>query len=47
VKYIIVGELEQAYYSAEGLAKFTNWNGELWTSVYSDGPLTIYKVISD
>jgi uncharacterized membrane protein len=45
VKYIIVGQLEQAYYSGEGLLKFSAWDGDLWNAVYTDGPLTIYEVI--
>jgi uncharacterized membrane protein len=44
VKYIIVGQLERAAYSAEGIAKFQEWNGELWDEVYRDGETVIYQV---
>ena len=45
VKYIIVGQLERAAYTPEGIAKFEQWDGRLWKSVYSDGQTTIYEVI--
>ena len=45
VSYIIVGQLEEAYYSGVGLAKFMAWNGDLWTEVYHQGQTTIYKVL--
>jgi len=45
VRYIIVGRLEQAYYSAEGLSKFPAWNGVVWNEVYQDGGTSIYEVI--
>jgi uncharacterized membrane protein len=45
VSYIIVGQLEEAYYSGPGLDKFTAWNGDLWTQVYHQGQTTIYKVL--
>jgi uncharacterized membrane protein len=44
VKYIIVGQLERAAYSAEGIAKFQGWNGDLWDEVYRDGETVIYQV---
>ena len=44
VKYIIVGQLERAAYSAEGIAKFQEWNGDLWDEVYRDGETVIYQV---
>jgi len=44
VKYIIVGPLERALYSQDGLQKFTDWNGSLWREVYRDGQTVIYQV---
>ncbi len=43
VSYVYVGELERAYYSAEGLAKFDQ-HPELFEPVYRNGPVTIYRV---
>jgi len=45
VKYIIVGQLEQAEYAGPGLDKFVQYNGKLWNSVYHDGDTSIYQVI--
>jgi uncharacterized membrane protein len=45
VKYIIVGQLEQAEYAGPGLDKFVQYNGKLWNSVYHDGNTSIYQVI--
>ena len=45
VQYIIVGQLERAYYEEAGLDKFPSWNGELWEEVYRDGETVIYKVL--
>jgi uncharacterized membrane protein len=45
VRYIVVGQLEQAYYEAAGLAKFEQWNGDLWKEVYRDMDTAIYEVI--
>lgn len=47
VKYIVVGQLERAYYSAEGLAKFKEWDGVLWREVFRDSDTAIYEVIED
>jgi YYY domain-containing protein len=44
VSYIIVGGMEHAIYPADGLAKFTEWNGDLWTAIYIDKDTVIYKV---
>ncbi|HLF89936.1 MAG TPA: DUF2298 domain-containing protein [Anaerolineales bacterium] len=44
VQYIIVGQVERVYYSPEGLAKFDQWNGQLWHEVYRDGQTAIYEV---
>jgi len=47
VSYIVVGELEQAYYPPAGLAKFSQMQAEgLLQSVYSAGHTIIYKVLS-
>ncbi|HAV78445.1 MAG TPA: hypothetical protein DCX53_13940 [Anaerolineae bacterium] len=45
VKYIIVGQLERAAYDAEGLAKFKQFDGVYWRSVYRDGQTVIYEVM--
>jgi YYY domain-containing protein len=45
VKYIIVGQLERAAYTPAGIAKFDQWDGDLWKSVYRDGQTTIYEVM--
>ena len=44
VRYIIVGELERAAYTPEGLAKFKAFDGKYWRAVYSDGNTVIYEV---
>lgn len=44
VSYIIVGQLERAKYPA-GMAKFDEWNGEMWNEVYRDGNTVIYQVV--
>ena len=44
VEYIVVGQLEFAMYSFEGLSKFEEWNGELWDEVYREASTVIYKV---
>lgn len=44
VRYIIVGQLERAYYRL-GLEKFENWNGKYWHQVYRDGDTAIYEVL--
>ena len=46
VKYIVVGQLERAFYLAEGLSKFDDYNGVLWNEVYRDGQTVIYEVLS-
>ena len=43
--YIYVGELERAYYTPEGLAKFENMVGSALDVVYRQGPVTIYHII--
>ena len=45
VSYIILGQLEKAYYSGTGLEKFAKWGGNYWEEVYHDADTFIYKVI--
>ena len=45
VQYIIVGQLERAYYTGSGILKFEEWNGELWHEVYRDGVTVIYEIL--
>ncbi len=47
VRYIVVGQLERAYYPGEGLNKFEDWDGIFWKEVYHDGNTTIYQVTLD
>ncbi len=47
VAYIVVGQLEKAYYSTDGLAKFSQWDGILWKEVFHQGETTIYEVIDE
>jgi YYY domain-containing protein len=44
IKYIIVGQQEQAFYPAETLEKFETYDGTLWDMVYNEGDTVIYKV---
>ena len=45
ISYIILGQLEKAYYPGSGLKKFAEWNGILWDEVYHDEDTYIYRVI--
>jgi uncharacterized membrane protein len=45
VSYIIVGQLERAKYSPEGIGKFETYDGLLWNEVYRDRDTIIYEVI--
>jgi uncharacterized membrane protein len=45
VKYIIVGQLESAAYTPEGIAKFEQADGRYWREVYRDGQTVIYEVL--
>jgi uncharacterized membrane protein len=45
VRYIVVGQLERAAYTPEGIAKFERLNGRYWQEVYRDGNTAIYEVI--
>lgn len=44
VQYIVVGQLERALYSLEGMMKFDILNGDLWDEVYRDQATVIYRV---
>ena len=46
VRYIVVGQLERAEYTSEGISKFEQYNGVFWKLVYSDVSTVIYEVIS-
>lgn len=45
VQYIIVGQLERAFYPGPGLDKFEAWDGDLWQSVYRQGETVIYQTL--
>ena len=45
VSYIVVGQLEQAFYPGDGLDKFDRYRGELWEEVYRSKLTVIYRVI--
>ncbi len=45
VSYIVVGQLEKAKYLSDGILKFSQLDGKLWNTVYSQGDTTIYQVI--
>ena len=45
VRYIIVGQLERAAYTPEGIAKFEQIEGIYWRAVYRDGNTVIYEVM--
>jgi uncharacterized membrane protein len=44
VHYIVVGQLEQAYYFGSGLDKFEANDGTLWNEVYRNQGAVIYEV---
>ena len=44
VEYIVVGQVEQAYYFV-GLEKFEAQDGVLWDEVFNEGETKIYSVI--
>ena len=46
VSYIILGQLEHAFYPGVGLDKFATFEGQLWEVVYQSGSTTIYEVIN-
>ncbi|MEX2143440.1 MAG: DUF2298 domain-containing protein [Anaerolineales bacterium] len=45
VAYIVLGQLEHAYYPGPGLVKFETQEGVLWRVVYRQGETVIYKVL--
>ena len=45
VRYIVVGQLEEAAYPGPGLDKFPAFNGILWKQVYHAQDTTIYEVM--
>jgi uncharacterized membrane protein len=45
VRYIVVGQLERAAYTPEGIAKFERLNDRYWHEVYRDGNTAIYEVL--
>lgn len=45
VKYIIVGQVEQAVYPGPGLDKFEQQDGQLWREVFRTGETVIYEVL--
>jgi len=45
VAWIVVGQLERAYYPPEGLAKFEAWDGDLWREAFRSGETVIYEVV--
>ena len=46
VEYIVLGQLERAKYLPEGISKFEDAEGVLWTSVYQDKETTIYQTLT-
>lgn len=46
VKYIIVGQLERAYYPGDGLLKFDTFNGTYWKEVFREKDTVIYEVMA-
>jgi len=45
VKYIILGQMERAYYSGAGLDKFASYDGIYWKEVFREKDTTIYEII--
>lgn len=45
IEYIVVGQLERAFYDANGIDKFDLWIGNSWEVVYEDGLTTLYQVV--
>ena len=43
----MLGQLEQAYYPGDGLDKFEELDGVLWTEVYRGVDTVIYEVIQE
>ncbi|MFC1995984.1 DUF2298 domain-containing protein [Chloroflexota bacterium] len=47
VSYIVVGQLERAKYSPEGIRKFDEYNSILWNEVFRDRDTVIFEVIRE
>jgi YYY domain-containing protein len=47
VGYIIVGQMENAYYPGDGLLKFEQYDGVYWKEVFREKETVIYKVNLD
>jgi YYY domain-containing protein len=45
VSYIILGQLERAFFPGPGLEKFTAYEGELWEEVFRYGSTIVYEVL--
>ena len=45
VKYVIVGQLEKAYYPGDGMNKFAAYDGTYWKEVFRTGDTVVYEVI--
>jgi YYY domain-containing protein len=45
VQFVIVGQMERAYYPGEGLYKFEKFNGIYWNEVFREKDTVIYEVI--
>jgi len=44
VAFIVLGQLERAFYPGSGLEKFQNYEGQLWDPVHQVGSTIIYQV---
>ncbi len=47
VKYIVLGQLEHAYYAGIGLEKFNQQDGRLWREVFRFEDTIRYEVIDE
>jgi len=45
VRWIVVGQLERAYFPGNGLVKFDSWDGDLWREAFREGETVIYEVM--
>lgn len=45
VSYIILGQLERAFFPGPGLEKFSSYEGELWEEVFRYGSTIVYEVM--
>nr|WP_290669019.1 DUF2298 domain-containing protein [Ardenticatena sp.] len=46
-EYVVVGALERAYATPEGIAKFAQMDGILWEQVYANEQTVIYHVLGE